>query len=379
MLPKTDATEAGVNSGTYETDACKYGKPLPVNKFHDYFTSALPGPQKGPDVLLPLGTTAPIIADGHLNLRGEITGSKGFLTMGVENQSIIQGEGQRVVGMYNYNGTPQGSEAGIYDGGLNVDLSNATAATINQLYQAFAIQRLYQRDAIAGTRYTEIIKGHFNVISPDARLQRPEYLGGKRIPINIAQVIQTSESGTSDQGNVAAYSLTGDKSGCFTKSFTEHGIIIGVCCVRTDKTYQQGIPKKFSRLRRFDYYWPELANIGEQAILNKEIYAQGTNKDDEGFGYQEPWAEYRYEKNHVTGLMRSNATGSLDVYHFADNYSQLPTLGDEWIMEDGQNIDRTLAVSSATSDQFILNIFFKLRTARPMPVYSVPGLQGVRN
>ena len=265
----------------------------------------------------------------------------------------------------------------------SVDLSNATAATINQLRQAFAIQRLYEKDARGGTRYIEVIKSHFNVDSPDARLQRPEYLGGKRISLNISQVLQTGETGaTSPQANVAAYSLTGDASSLFTKGFTEHGIVIGLACVRTEKTYQQGLNKIFSRRRRFDYYWPTLSHLGEQAILNKEIYAQGNsvldanNKviDDQAFGYQEAWAEYRYKPSQVTGQMRSNATGSLDVYHFADDYNSLPQLGDSWIVEDKANIDRCLAFGSAVADQFIADFYFKFRSARPMPVNSIPGL-----
>ena len=255
------------------------------------------------------------------------------------------------------------------------DLSQATASTVNQLRQAFAIQRLYEKDARGGTRYIEIIKSHFNVDSPDARLQRPEYLGGKRIPINTTQVVQNSSTDdTSAQGNITAYSLTGDKDSSFTKSFTEHGMIIGLICVRTEHTYQQGINRMFSRKRRFDYYWPALANLGEQAILNKEIYAQGNTTDDEGFAYQEAWAEYRYKPSIVTGEMRSSANNSLDVYHFADDYESLPHLGQEWIQETRNNIDRTLAVPSTTSNQFVADIYFKYRCARPMPTYSIPGL-----
>ena len=221
-----------------------------------------------------------------------------------------------------------------------------------------------------------MVKEHFGVESADARLQRPEYIGGKRIPINVDQVVQTNASaeGQTPLADVAAYSLTNDKDSSFTKSFTEHGMIIGLICVRTQHTYQQGVERMFSRKRRLEYYFPVLANLGEQEILNKEIYAQGTNVDDQVFGYQERWAEYRYKPSHVTGQMRSNATGTLDIYHYADDYAAKPILGQTWIQETYVNVDRTLAVKKSTADQIIADIYFDCRTARPMPVYSIPGL-----
>ena len=258
---------------------------------------------------------------------------------------------------------------------IYADLTKATASTINELRQAFQIQKLFEKDARGGTRYTEIIKSHFGVTSPDGRQQRPEYLGGKRIPINISQVLQTSSTDeTSPQGNTAAFSLTGDTDSSFTKSFTEHGLIIGLCCVRTEHTYQQGIERMWNRKRRFDFYWPTLANIGEQAILNKEIYAQGTSKDDEAFGYQEAWAEYRYKPSRVSGAFRSTYATPLDSWHYGDKYSSLPMLGDTFIRETQVNIDRTLAVQSSVEDQFIADFFFRNICTRPMPLYSVPGL-----
>lgn len=376
-VPKTDADVTGSNGSTYETDPCLYGMPLPVAKFHDYFTSALPEPQKGPSVSLPLGTSAPIT--GTISGTGNLQFDNAAHVGG--SVSLFAAPGN--VYINGHSNSDLRYVSGLDITSASVDLSNATAATINQLRQAFAIQRLYEKDARGGTRYIEVIKSHFNVDSPDARLQRPEYLGGKRISLNISQVLQTGETGaTSPQANVAAYSLTGDASSLFTKGFTEHGIVIGLACVRTEKTYQQGLNKIFSRRRRFDYYWPTLSHLGEQAILNKEIYAQGNsvldanNKviDDQAFGYQEAWAEYRYKPSQVTGQMRSNATGSLDVYHFADDYNSLPQLGDSWIVEDKANIDRCLAFGSAVADQFIADFYFKFRSARPMPVNSIPGL-----
>ena len=390
-VPKTDATTSGVNTGTLETDACLGGLPLPVNKFHDYFTSALPEPQKGPDVNLPLTGNAPLttgdyyetglIKLGPSELIGgqAVNGGINYITTTGTQMAADGGEELGSLNMIVANQGPNGIltqlKNSIEATNLYANLGDITATSINQLRQAFAIQRLYEKDARGGTRYIEIIKSHFNVDSPDARLQRPEYLGGKRIPINTTQVVQNSSTDTtSAQGNITAYSLTNDKDSSFTKSFTEHGMILGLMCIRTEHTYQQGINRMFSRKRRFDFYWPTLANLGEQAILNKEIYAQGNTQDDEGFGYQEAWAEYRYKPSIVCGEMRSNAETSLDVYHFADDYESRPTLGQEWIMETKSNIDRTLAVPSTTSDQFVADIYFKLRCARPMPTYSIPGL-----
>ena len=254
--------------------------------------------------------------------------------------------------------------------------SGGIGATINQLRLAFQVQKLYERDARGGSRYIEILKSHFGVTSPDARLQRPEYLGGNRVPININQVIQQSgtQSGTTPQGTVVGMSQTTDSHSDFIKSFTEHGFILGVMCVRYDHTYQQGLERFWSRKDRFDYYWPVFANIGEQAVKNKEIYAQGNAEDDEVFGYNEAWADYRYKPNRVTGEMRSAYAQSLDVWHLADDYSSRPSLSDSWIREDKANIDRVLAVQSSVSNQFFADIYVQNRATRPMPVYSIPGL-----
>lgn len=377
-----DATLQGVNTGVLETDAMLGGLPLPVCKIHDYFTSGLPEPQKGPDVLLPLGTNAPVIGNGTTLGLTNGSGNFGLLSGVIANNwaarintdAYNKPEGTQNV--ENSAGFPSGSiGVATENSGMIADLSKATAATINQLRQAFALQTLYETDARGGTRYIEIIKAHFGVTSPDARLQRPEYLGGKRIPLNVQQVIQTSATNENDftpQGNIAAYSHTPDSSNSFTKSFTEHGILLGLVCVRTERTYQQGIEKLFSRKRRFDYYFPALANIGEQPILNKEIYAQGTADDNKVFAYQEAFADYRYKPSRVSGEMRSNAKNSLDIFHYADDYSALPKLSQEWIMETKNNFDRTLAVQSTTANQIIADFYFKVHNARPMPAYSIP-------
>lgn len=252
---------------------------------------------------------------------------------------------------------------------------NAQAATINQLRLAFQIQKLYERDARGGTRYIEILKSHFGVTSPDARLQRPEYLGGNRIPITINQVLQNSETTQqSPQGNPTGQSLTTDTHSDFKKSFVEHGFVIGVMVARYDHTYQQGLERFWSRKDRFDYYWPVFANIGEQAVLNKEIYAQGSEVDNEVFGYQEAWADYRYKPNRVSGEMRSQYAQSLDIWHLGDDYSSLPTLSDSWIREDSATVDRVIAVSQENANQLFADIYVQNRCTRPMPMYSIPGL-----
>lgn len=389
MISMDETTTAGANAGDYVTNAEKGALPLKVAKYHDYFTAALPEPQKGPEVTIGgIGGTYPVITKNEtitqeVGLLWQMQGNPqatengyNICLQGTYNNNPLGPNGTRKTG-YIAPGTVVKNDATMAPANLWADMSaGGTATSINALRQAFAIQRLYEKNARGGTRYIEIIKAHFGVQSPDARQQRSEYLGGTRVPINMDQVVQTSNSGDgiTPQGNTAAYSLTAFNESMFTKSFTEHGYIIGLACIRTEHTYQQGIERFWSRKKMLDYYFPTLANLGEQAILNKEIYAQGTAADDQAFGYQEAWAEYRYKPSRVSGAMRSNYQTTLDAWHYADKYTKQPILSSEWIDETSANIDRTLAVQSATEDQFIADFYFACEATRPMPLYSIPGL-----
>ena len=337
-------------------------------KRKDYFTSALPWPQKGAAVSLPLGTSATVKSDGTIP---NIVTNLGLTTINFNAGSPNLAFG---------NGTQTGTGSALWGGntGLYADLSTATAATINQLRQSFQIQKLLERDARGGTRYTEIIRAHFGVISPDARLQRPEYLGGGSTDININPIAQTSGTSatgtTTPLGTLASMGTALAHNHGFTQSFVEHGVIIGLIAVRADLTYQQGLQKMWSRSTRYDFYFPAFATLGEQAVLNQEIYVTGDTTDTGVFGYQERWAEYRYYPSRISSLFRSTASGTIDGWHLAQKFTALPTLNDTFI-KDTPPVSRVVAVgNSANGQQFIFDSFFDVKKARPMPMYSVPGL-----
>jgi len=342
-------------------------------KRHDYFTSALPWPQKGDAVSLPLGTSAPIKWD---QIGGSGAAPDDKFSIFYTNNTSPGLAVPRYSSTYASSGTDFGTGSSNYN--MYADLSLATSATINQLRESFQIQRLLERDARGGTRYTEIIRSHFGVISPDARLQRPEYLGGGSAPVIVNPIAQTSatsiDGSDSPLGNLGAMATALAKGHGFTQSFTEHGVVIGLVAIRADLTYQQGMKRMWSRRTRYDYYFPVFAHLGEQAVLNKEIYVQGTSADDDVFGYQERWAEYRYHPAMITSLFRSTAAGTLDAWHLAQKFNTLPTLNDTFI-QDNPPVDRVVAIGEAANgQQFIFDSFFDIRAARPMPLYSVPGL-----
>lgn len=375
------------------------GLPLPVSKYHDYFTSCLPAPQKGEPVSIGVleSTTVDLPAtikassisiknpgfsssDGVFGQGDDVVGGVGAAPTGFRPIGFMSNN----TGPYNIdsiwgnaNGGSFGAQLTGVQGSISVDLAGASAITINELRTAFAVQRLLERDARSGTRYREVLRAHFGVTVPDSRAMIPEYLGGKRIPININQVLQTSATGETGtpQGNTAAYSHTSDSDSLFTYSATEPGYIIGVCAVRYDHSYQQGIERFWTRRRRFDFYYPALANIGETPVYRREIYATGSKSDNATvFGYQEAWADYRYKPDRISGEFRSTYDKSLDVWHLGDEYDSAPTLSAGWIRETPNNIDRTLTVPSTSASQFLCDFVFKDIAVRPMPIYSVPGL-----
>ena len=384
FVHEDDGNTTGTNAGGSIYNAEGGGLPLKVAKYHDYFTSCLPEPQKGEGAAIPVAAGAlPVYwADENQN----------FITKYNAPAFVPNMKEDVPLGSNYATGDWKGNSSGnvnmpvnatnMYtpnqEGFLAADASTLTAININELRQAIAIQHILEADARGGTRYTELLAHEFGVTSPDSRLQRSEYLGGTRVPININQVIQNSATtDASPQGNTAAYSMTTLRNKMCNYSSVEHGYLMILGCIRVDHSYQQGLSRMWSRKTRFDFYHPMLANLGEMAVLNKEIYCQGTKKDDEVFGYQEAWADYRYHPNIVTGEMRSQYAQSLDAWHYADYYEELPTLSSTWIQEGTENIDRTLAVQSENSHQFICDFFFDQTWTRPMPIYSVPGINSI--
>lgn len=365
ILPYEDS-----ESEDYETilkEAYKGGRPLPVSKFHDYFTSCLPYPQRGPEVQLPLSGNAVVGAYTGLDVKTKVTSPQ---VMNPAKISFNDETGYFWGTLVEESGTI-GKAA--Y---LGADLSTVQAATINDLRKAFAVQQYYEALARGGSRYREQVRALFGVSISDKTAQIPEYLGGGRYHVNINQIVQTSGQQTANDtpiGETGAMSVTPINESSFTKSFEEHGFVIGVLCVRHNHSYQQGLERFWSRKDRLDYYFPQFANLGEQPVFKKEIYLAGTSEDDEVFGYQEAWADYRMKPDRVSGKMRSNAEGTLDFWHYADNYSTAPTLSQGWMFEGKEEIARTLIVQD--EPQFFGAIRVMNKTTRCMPLYSVPGLE----
>lgn len=348
--------------------------PAPVCKLHDYFTSALPAPQKGEAVKFSLVGDAPVVDGGGENLftlknYGNVPSGATALAFG------------NLVGQSDVVGLVPSSGTTLSDGNLQpqfslkAQTSDMTVANVNDLRFAFQLQKMLEKDARGGTRYREYLQSHFGVTSPDSRMQVPEFLGGARLPVSIEQVEQTTPGqGADTVGQVGAYSLSNGRSG-FTKGFVEHGFVIGVLCVRQHHTYQQGLEKFWTRKKRTDFYDPVFANIGEQPIYQSELFYDNENDNTKTvFGYQEAWADYRYKPSRTSGELRSTATNSMDIWHLGDNYANAPILGNQFLSETTEYLDRALAVPSTTSNQFIIDIYTENEMIRPMPVYSVPGL-----
>lgn len=385
--------DRGENEDELLKNARLGGRCLPVNKFHDYFTSCLPYPQRGPEVSIALTGNAPVRAYTESELTSQKIGTGFFnneYNNGVVNHTSITfgSTGTKFNVNKNNNGnnapltngqylqTMSQDDANFFNAWLGTDLSNIQTATINQLRQAFAVQHYYEALARGGSRYREQVRSLFGVSISDKTVQVPEYLGGGRYHVNINQIVQTSGQQTENDtpiGETGAMSVTPINESSFTKSFEEHGFVIGVMCVRHNRSYQQGLERFWSRSDRLDYYFPQFANLGEQPVKKKEIMLTGTSTDDETFGYQEAWADYRMKPNRVSGKMRSNAEGTLDFWHYADNYNEVPTLSSQWMSEGKTEIGRTLIVQN--EPQFFGAIRVMNNTVRCMPLYSMPGLE----
>lgn len=364
-----DVDDEGNTEGILQR-AITGGRCLPVNKFHDYFTSCLPYPQRGPAVSLPMEGNAAVKLYENIELTEEKAAAdtiKLYQNGEIYNTTETTGKRPAIVA--------SSGIAGAETAYIGTDLGSITAATINDLRKAVAVQQYYEALARGGSRYREQVQALWNVVISDKTVQIPEYLGGGRYHVNVNQIVQTSgQQGNTDTpiGETGAMSVTPINESSFTKSFEEHGFVIGVCCVRHNHSYQQGLERFWSRTDRLDYYVPQFANLGEQPVKKKEIMLTGTATDEETFGYQEAWADYRMKPNRVSGLMRSNATGTLDFWHYADNYSTVPTLSQEWMAEGKAEIGRTLIVQN--EPQFFGAIRVANKTTRRMPLYSVPGL-----
>ena len=394
-----DEVLVDIDDGNVEFDknnSAKGGALLKVNKLHDYFTSALPQPQKGTDVTISsLFGDIPVVTRKDNSIRSTVpltfnfagqsefnfSDGKGYNIALKGNNPLLPGfkKSYATISPTSYNTVDSStfpSDLDLAPSNLYADAASSNYLTVNSLRLAFATQQMLETDARSGSRYIELLRGHFVVISPDGRLQRPELLSANRTRINVHQIVQQSESGETPLGTTAAMSLTSNTDNSFVKSFTEHGFVIGVMCARYNHTYQQGLQRMWSRKNRLDYYFPILANIGEQPIYSREIYYDndGFGSLDDVFGYQEAWADYRYKTSIVTGEMRSGITNSLQSWHFADYYAQKPTLSAAWIQEDKTNVDRTLAVTSKLADQIFGDFYVKNLTTRVMPVHSIPGL-----
>lgn len=405
LIPFDDANQNGVNTGNYISDVANGGLPFKAAKYHDYFTSALPDCQKGSPVGIPISVptfgggqfpvvTKNISADDlpdsfsaypiaylNTNRTGSAAGEPFKFDTSNVRTSLVTYDGSYNLIDGGYPGSPTVNKYQVpvnliadIDTGNETSGSSEVSFSVNELRLAFAYQRFLESLARNGSRYTELLSGLFGVTSPDARLQRPEYLGGNRIPISVNEVTNNAQSDQDFLGDLGAKSQTGDVHSDFTKSFTEHGYLIGLMVARYDHSYSQGLQRFWTRKTFTDFYNPKFANLGEVPIYQAEIYANGNFSKDQVFGYQEIWADYRYRPNMVTGEMRPNVQNSLSFWHLSDNYSEAPTLSDGWIREDKTNVDRVLAVTSAVANQFWADIYVQNRCTRCMPMYSVPGL-----